>query len=89
MKRVVRTRREVRFTVTIASKKKSAGEMSSSTLSTKCLLTLEEVGGVDDGEDEDGGEVHGEDGVEQPSLEDQGHLQTCVGVACILVGKGP
>ena len=89
MKRVVRTRREVRFTVTTASKKKSAGEMSSSTLSTKCLLTLEEVGGVDDGEDEDGGEVDGEDGVQQPPLEHQRHLQAGVGVACIVVGERP
>ena len=52
-------------------------------------LPLEEVSGIDDGEDEDGGEVDGEDGVEQPSLEDQGHLQTCVCVACILVVEGP
>ena len=52
-------------------------------------LPLEEVSGIDDGEDEDGGEVDGQDGIEKPSLEDQGHLQTCVCVACILVGQGP
>ena len=52
-------------------------------------LPLEEVGGVNDGEDEDGGEVDGEDGVEEPPLEDQRHLQSRVCVACIVVGKRP
>ena len=47
---------------------------------------LEEVGGIDDGENEHGGEVDGEDGVEQPPFEHQCHLQTCVCVACIVVG---
>ena len=50
---------------------------------------LEEVGGVDDGEDEDGGEVDGEDGVEEPPLEHQRHLQTRVSVACVVVGERP
>ena len=52
-------------------------------------LPLEEVGGIDDGEDEDGGEVDGEDGVQQPPLEHQRHLQAGVGVACIVVGERP
>ena len=50
---------------------------------------LEEVGGVDDGEDEDGGKVDGEDGVEEPPLEHHRHLQTQVCVAGILVGECP
>ena len=50
---------------------------------------LEEVGGIDDGENEHGGEVDGEDGVQQPPLEHQGHLQTRVCVACIVVGQRP
>ena len=53
------------------------------------MLTLEEVGGVDDGEDEDGGQVDGEDGIEQSPLQDQGHLKACVRVARILVGQRP
>ena len=50
---------------------------------------LEEVGSIDDGENEHGGEVDGEDGVEQPPLEHQCHLQTRVCVACIVVGQRP
>ena len=73
MKRVVRTRREVKLTVTTASKKKSE-ERNINLMDTLFLLTLEEVGGVDDGEDEDGGQVDGEDGVEQPPLQHQRHL---------------
>ena len=52
-------------------------------------LPLEEVGGVNDGEDEYGGEVDGEDGVEEPPLEHQRHLQACVGVAFIVVCERP
>ena len=52
-------------------------------------LPLEEVSGIDDGEDEDGGEVDGEDGVQQPPLEHQRHLQAGVSVACIVVGERP
>ena len=52
-------------------------------------LPLKEVGGIDDGEDEDGGEVDGEDGVEEPPLEHQRHLQACVRVACIGVAERP
>ena len=51
--------------------------------------TLEEVGSIDDGENKHGGKVDGEDGVQQPPLEHQGHLQTCVCVACIVVGERP
>ena len=50
---------------------------------------LEEVGSIDDGENKHGGEVDGEDGVQQPPLEHQGHLQTRVCVASIVVGQRP
>ena len=69
---------------------------------------LEEVGSIDDGENKHGGEVDGEDGVQQPlvrvgllvnwfigllvqqpAFEHQGHLQTRVCVACIVVGQCP
>ena len=86
MKRVVRTRRDVRFTVTIALKILSKDFHPETQLKEEAL---EEVGGVDDGEDEDGGKVDGEDGVEEPPLEHHRHLKTRVCVAGILVGERP
>ena len=50
---------------------------------------LEEVGGIDDGEHQDGGKVDGEDRVEETSLEHHRHLQARVCVARVLVRQSP
>ena len=50
---------------------------------------LEEVGRVDYGEDEDGGKVDGQDGVQDSSLEDQGHLDSLVPVGGVDVCERP
>ena len=39
---------------------------------------LEEVGGVDDDEDEHSGQVDCQDGIQDPPLEDNGHLDSWV-----------
>ena len=50
---------------------------------------LEEVGRVDYGEDEDGRQIDGQDGVQDSSLEDQGHLDSFVPVGVVDVCERP
>ena len=50
---------------------------------------LEEVGRVDYGEDKDGRQVDGQDGVQDSSLEDQGHLDSFVPVGGVDVCERP
>ena len=51
--------------------------------------SFEEVGGVDNDEDQHGGQVDSQDGVQDPALEDDGHLDACVHVACVVVRQRP
>ena len=67
-------------------KKNDTGWISSNCLEEE---VLEEVGGVDDGEHQDGGKVDGEDCVEETSLEHHRHLQASVCVARVLVRQSP
>ena len=50
---------------------------------------LEEVGGVDDDEHKDGGQIDGQDGVQDPSLQDQRHLDASIDVALVVVRQRP
>ena len=50
---------------------------------------LEEVGCVDNDEDQHGWQVDGQDGVQDPTLEDNGHLDARVHIAGIVVSERP
>ena len=71
MNNVVRTSREVRFTLTIALK-----------IHVKCYEiedkleeeVLEEVGGIDNDEDQESWEVHSENSIQDPPLQNNCHL---------------
>ena len=79
MKRVVRTRREVRFTETIAWKRLKFNSIRGIELLTNLKEEfLEEVCGVDNGEDEDGWKVDGEDRIENPASENDFQLDSFV-----------
>ena len=50
---------------------------------------LEEVGRIHNGENEDGGKVDCEDGIQDSSLEDQGHLDSFIPVSGVDICEGP
>ena len=86
MNNVVRTSREVRLTLTIALK-----------IYVKCYEiedkleeeVLEEVGGIDNDEDEHRGQIDCQDCIQDPSLEDDGHLDSRGHITGVVVGQRP
>ena len=50
---------------------------------------FEEIGSIDDDEDKHSGQVDGQDGVQDSSLEDQGHLDSFVPVGGVDVCERP
>ena len=86
MNNVVRTSREVRLTLTIALK-----------IHVKCYEiedkleeeVLEEVGGIDNDEDEHRGQIDCQDCIQDPSLEDDRHLDAGVNITGVVVGQRP
>ena len=86
MNNVVRTRRAVRFTVTIALKKNWNGINDSTHLEEELF---EEVGCIHNAENQDGGQVDREDRVHDPPAENNNHGETSGGVVFVNIVKSP
>ena len=86
MNNVVRTRRAVRFTVTIALKKNWNGINDSTHLEEELF---EEVGCIHNAENQDGGQVDREDRVHDPPTENDHHGETSGGVVFVNIVKSP
>ena len=50
---------------------------------------FEEIGSIDDDEDKHSGQVDSQDGVQDPSLQDDRHLDASVHIAGVGVSQGP
>ena len=88
MNKVVSTSREVRFTVTVALKIFIQKQVRLTNTQLKEEV-LEEVGGVDDDENQDGGQVDCQDGIQDPPLQYQGHLDASINVAGVVIRQSP
>ena len=86
MNRVVNTSNDVRFTVTVALKMLIQSFDSQTQLKEE---VLEEVGRINNGENEDGWKVDSQDGIQDPSLEDQGHLDSFIPVSGVDICERP
>ena len=86
MNNVVRTSREVRLTLTIALEIHVKFYEIEDKLEEE---VLEEVGGIDNDEDEHRGQIDCQDCIQDSSLEDNRHLYTRSKVTGVLVGQRP
>ena len=86
MNNVVRTSREVRFTVTIALEIHVKMYEIEDKLEEE---VLEEVGGIDNDEDEHRGQIDCQDCIQDSSLEDDRHLDSRGHIAGVVVGQRP
>ena len=86
MNNVVRTSREVRFTLTIALKIHVKFYEIEDKLEEE---VLEEVGSIDNGENEHRGQIDCQDCIQDSSLEDDRHLDSRGHIAGVVVGQRP
>ena len=86
MNNVVRTSREVRFTVTIALEIHVKMYEIEDKLEKE---VLEEVCGIDNDENEHCGQIDCQDGIQDSSLEDDRHLDAGVNLTGVVVGQRP